>query len=264
MAVLFLFPAFLQVVVAARTEVPGYIGENVTLHSGANPSWNLTKIDWSVYSNSTWIATYSNGETNTERWFLYKDRLTLNTTSGDLTIHNLKPSDAMEYIVDLINTDRQHAGHKIKLEMKKRLQEPNIENIFNDTTESGCFVALNCTSPDDGVKFNWTTNSPETMATWMNEKTGYSPIYAYLKKHDNAEFTCTSYKGMENRMNVFTPLCEGPQHLKKECKRCQNCFFHGFLGSILTAVVIVVLYVCRGYLKTAWQCLKEKPLSSSY
>lgn len=132
--------------VESLTEVSGYLGDNVTLLSGADPSWTLSTIEWSIFPNNTWIATYRNGKKNIDRIDRYKRRLSLNTSSGkrqihhlslkrnhyllsllavslqcfsfyslgDLMIHNLNAKDAMEYTVDLI-TNGQDSVKKINL-----------------------------------------------------------------------------------------------------------------------------------------------------
>lgn len=42
---------------------------------------------------------------------------------GDLMIHNLNKEDAMEYTVDLINTQRQNKGTKTKLIVIRKCDE---------------------------------------------------------------------------------------------------------------------------------------------
>lgn len=138
--------------VQSLSEVSGYVGENVTLPSGADPSWELATIDWSVFPNDTWIATYRSGKANIERLHQYTGRLSLNISSGkwqicfsgsvkeciililswkclfnvfsyslgDLTIYNLTPEDAMEYTVDLLNSKAQDKVNKIKLTVRRK------------------------------------------------------------------------------------------------------------------------------------------------
>lgn len=85
------FWVFLTIVQGVKTaavaksfrEVSGYLGENITLPSGADPSWNLLRIEWSIFTNTTWIATYNNGEKNTRYIPQYAGRLTLSETSGN-------------------------------------------------------------------------------------------------------------------------------------------------------------------------------------
>lgn len=71
---------------AESLEISGYVGDDVTLPSGADPSWTLSGIEWSILSNNTWIATLQDKITNTERFHRYKGRLSLNTTSGHLAV----------------------------------------------------------------------------------------------------------------------------------------------------------------------------------
>lgn len=130
----------------------GYLGDNVTLLSEADPTWILSTIEWSVFSNNTWIATYRNRKENVDRLDQYKGRLRLNTSSGkrqiyhlsvkrnhyfisvmtlslqcfsfhslgDLMIYNLTTKDAMEYTLDLINTEGQDSVNKVKLIVRRK------------------------------------------------------------------------------------------------------------------------------------------------
>ncbi|KAG8006052.1 Vang-like protein 2, partial [Nibea albiflora] len=107
-------------VVESIREVFGYHGGNVTLPSEANSSWNLTKIEWSIYKNNTWIATYQRKTTNVDRLQSYKGRLHLNISSGDLTIHNLRETDAIEYSVDLIDDKGRDSSNKIRLTLRSK------------------------------------------------------------------------------------------------------------------------------------------------
>lgn len=139
-------PVEVSPVEASPVEVSGDLGGTVKLRSFANPSWRLTKIEWSIFTNNTWIATYIREKTITDHVPQYKGRLSLNTATGngkhiaellrrccsfipvlmlfpcisigDLTIHNLIASDAREYNVDLHSSDDEDAAHKIKLTVK--------------------------------------------------------------------------------------------------------------------------------------------------
>ncbi|KAM6960397.1 uncharacterized protein LKV04_021965 [Tautogolabrus adspersus] len=107
----------------------GYLGGSVTLASGADPTWNLALIEWSIFTNFTWIATYREGEENIDRVDRYKGRLNLNTTTGDLTIHKLTKEDNMVYTVDLVNTLGKGNSSSIHLTVNQQLQQPTIQTI---------------------------------------------------------------------------------------------------------------------------------------
>lgn len=129
-------------------KVSGYLGESITLPSAVDSSWRLIKIEWSIFTNITLIATYRNGKINTERVPQYTGRLTLNTTSGDiyqlfyckgivvlflswfsfnvfysigdLTIHKLKEGDAIEYTVEVFNSEGKRKTNQIKITAKRK------------------------------------------------------------------------------------------------------------------------------------------------
>jgi len=129
-------------------DVTGYIGESATLLSGANPNRTLSTINWSIYTNNTLIATLSKGAIQLEWFDPYKGRLSLNNSSGerrisvkesflyfsrgsvssnffvffsgDLTILGLTSKDAMQYNVDLTDTERYNSAHKIDLKVKRK------------------------------------------------------------------------------------------------------------------------------------------------
>lgn len=75
---------YLAAVAKSPQEISGYLGENVTLPAGVDPSWSLTEIEWSIFTNITLIATYRNDKINTERVPQYTGRLSLSKTSGDI------------------------------------------------------------------------------------------------------------------------------------------------------------------------------------
>lgn len=137
--------------VETLTNVVAYVGETAILPSGANPSWTLSLIDWSTYPNTTHISTYQNG-VQIVKWFgQFQGRLSLDhssgkrlihhlksvsecehnwpfnsasatsfCSSGDLTIRNVQPSDAMVYSVDLISSIGQDKVKKVNLVVRSK------------------------------------------------------------------------------------------------------------------------------------------------
>ncbi|KAM4537366.1 SLAM family member 5 [Odontesthes bonariensis] len=237
-------------------EISEYVGGTVTLPSGAKSSWNLSRIDWSIFANSTWIATYQNGRTNTQRLPRYGDRLRLNITSGDLTIRNLKIEDAMEYNVDLVNTDNEDRANKIKLTVKQRLQVPTTQKVYSAATETGCFMVLKCSSSDEGVTLSWQVNPPN-VHTLSSPEGRPSLLFADIRNtQDSVQFTCTSSRRMENASRVLMPKCDVPEKPTPSRDRSFVCFFFGgFLGGFIT---VIIIYCFGDHIKKAWQSLREK------
>ncbi|XP_017293352.1 uncharacterized protein si:cabz01074946.1 [Kryptolebias marmoratus] len=247
--------ALFQVVMSKPPdEVSGYTGGNVTLPSGADPSWTLSRIDWSIFSNNTLIATYRSQTTNVNRVHTYLNRLTLNQTSGDLTIHNLKPGDAMDYTVNLLNTDNENKEKKIGLKVKQHLQQPTIKEIQNTATGNGCFMLLSCSSLDDDVDFSWKV-TPHYLYSWNNTKGGPSQLLAYFNTQASVKFTCTSSRQMENRSKVFHSKCivagetPGPRH---RCGVGISCIVVGVFS------LMVLIYCLRGHFVALGCYLREK------
>ncbi|XP_037614178.1 SLAM family member 9 [Sebastes umbrosus] len=195
--------------VESLTEVSGYPGDTIILHSGADPSWKLSSIEWSIFSNNTWIATHRNSKTIIERVDRYKGRLELNISSGDLTIKNLAKEDSMEYTVHFTNTKRQNSGNKTKLTVRQRLQKPTLNKTYK-SEEGGCRLWLLCSSTDNGVDVSWQGEAPGvTVFNKLNPDGNSAILKAFLKTtQDSANFTCTSSKNTEKASTNVTLKCD--------------------------------------------------------
>ncbi|CAI5682635.1 unnamed protein product [Oreochromis niloticus] len=191
-------------------EVFGYLGENITLPSGVDPSWSLIRIQWSIFTNTTWIATYCNGMSNTERFPQYTGRLTLNTISGDLTIHNLKESDTIEYTVEVINSEGEDKVNKIKLTAKQKLQQPSIQTVTSTSVESGCLMVVTCSSLDEGVNLSWSVEPVSVLTINKSHPSDSSAqLFAFVSTKDFASFTCISSRDTESvSSKPVTPKCD--------------------------------------------------------
>lgn len=99
--------------------VIGYVNESVVLRSGANPLWTLTSIQWSIFMNITYIATFDNDKIRDKRWPQFMGRLKLNITSGDLTIKNVTFEDSMAYRVTLEGEhNTEHLSNTVQLNVR--------------------------------------------------------------------------------------------------------------------------------------------------
>ncbi|XP_032355052.1 uncharacterized protein si:cabz01074946.1 isoform X2 [Etheostoma spectabile] len=255
-----LLTLFLQgAVIESVKEISGYLGDTVTLSSGANPSWNLSSIDWSVFSNNTWIATYRNGKKNVNRVDRYKGRLRLNTSSGDLMIHNLNKGDAMEYTVDLINTQRQNNGTKTKLIVIERLTQPIIQTVTCTSAEGGSWLWLRCSSKDTGVNLAWQHSFPSVTLFNMTSPDGNAAdLLGFLNTTQNlVEFTCISSRNIEKNSSAVTPNCGDAKPPSPPPHRERNVivFFVGFFVGVL---LVVIIFIFKEKIKAAWGHLLGK------
>ncbi|XP_034006013.1 uncharacterized protein si:cabz01074946.1 [Trematomus bernacchii] len=230
---------FLRVTPAeSYRDVTGYIGESATLLSGANPNRTLSTINWSIYTNNTLIATLSKGAIQLEWFDPYKGRLSLNNSSGDLTILGLTSKDAMQYNVDLTDTERYNSAHKIDLKVKQRLQKPTIDTASLPAAAGSCWWRLNCSSTDKVNDLFW---HAETFISETHPKGGSAVLFAFLNSTAiQAEFRCTSIRNRENdRENASSAVT-----LKCEDKSKPRIYYLAlfvvgfFLGVALTCLVI--------------------------
>uniref|UniRef100_A0A8C9X7V7 Immunoglobulin domain-containing protein n=1 Tax=Sander lucioperca TaxID=283035 RepID=A0A8C9X7V7_SANLU len=258
-----LLTVILQVaVIESLREVSGYLGDTVTLSSGADPSWTLSSIEWSIFPNNTWIATYRNGNKNIERVDRYKGRLSLNTSSGDLMIHNLNKEDAMEYTVDLINTQRQNKGTKTKLIVIQRLVKPIIETVTCASVKGGSWLWLRCSSKDTGVNLSWQHTFPSVTLFNMTSPDGNSAdLLGFLNTTQNrVSFTCTSSRNMEDESSVVTPKCGDDKPLSPSLSPSpspslppprERNFLVFFAGFLVGALLVVIIFFFKGKRKTS-------------
>ncbi|XP_035004218.2 CD48 antigen [Hippoglossus stenolepis] len=245
MSLLIVLVLFLHVVRALSTHnVIGYLGETVTLPSRADPSWNLSKIEWSILTNTTWIATHRGGATNIDRFHRYKGRLSLNITSGDLTIRNLMKEDDMEYTVNLLGPKRE--VKVIRLIVNKHLQKPTINALFKSPAKGGgCWMGLQCSSQDEGVDFSWKIEPPtEALFNTRHAERNPGEIFMFLKNPEiDVEFTCTTNRTTENVSSAFIQKFDDTRCKEHNCRnRYALCFA---IGLAIGLAIAVVLYICR-------------------
>ncbi|XP_034020994.1 uncharacterized protein si:cabz01074946.1 [Thalassophryne amazonica] len=254
-----------QVGLSASVEiVSGYLGDSVTLPSGIDPSWSLATIEWSIFTNITLIATYRRGEVKTERFWRYKTRLGLNTSSGDLTIRNLSRDDAIKYTVNLINTEKDEFINNIKVSVSQRLQQPTVQKLFSLPEDGGCLMALRCSSPDEGVDISWQIRPAHTMVLNMTYPQGRaSVLLASLSdtSESQVEFICTSSRSVDRASSALVETCHdkpelspGPEptpdlDYKPNPDHTRDRFSTGFLVGLIVPGFLMLLYCLRGYLR---------------
>uniref|UniRef100_A0A3P9NSU1 Ig-like domain-containing protein n=1 Tax=Poecilia reticulata TaxID=8081 RepID=A0A3P9NSU1_POERE len=155
----------------STTTVIGYVGETIILRAKAIESWTLSRIDWSILHNFTWIATWDHTGINTEHRPEYKGRLSLNTT----TVQLLKKIYLFFYSITIA----------------ERLKKPTIQlNQYFTKSENGCVLVLNCSSPVTGVAFVWEVE-PSCDHCSNNSSSNTSELVAFFStKPDSVNLTC--------------------------------------------------------------------------
>lgn len=116
------FPYFNYISLSAALTDPGqiiaYEGETATLPPTENKVRKLNRIRWTILENRTLIATYKTGDLNTDHFWMYKGRLSLNTSTGSLQITNVTLKDTMLYSVFLMEDNGKQHKNDVQLRVR--------------------------------------------------------------------------------------------------------------------------------------------------
>ncbi|XP_027893823.1 SLAM family member 5 isoform X2 [Xiphophorus couchianus] len=234
------------------TKVEGYVGDTIILPAKVFKTWTLSRIDWSILSNYTWIATWHPGGINTDRRPEYKGRLSLNISTGDLTMRDLRLRDAMTYNVDLLNASNYNIVNRVQLVVKERLKKPTIQLYQNFAkSESGCVLVLNCSSPDTGINFSWEVE-PSCHHCSNNSSSDTSELIAFfLTTPDTVNLTCIVKRELENASSILISKIKVPTFRRQQ--DCGYMFAWGFFTTLLIVIGVILLFHFRGKITEMFQ-----------
>ncbi|XP_063042501.1 SLAM family member 9 [Engraulis encrasicolus] len=183
-----------------------YEGESVTLPSGRNSSWNLSRIQWSIFNNITFIATLRSGERNTNHFERYRGRLTLDTTTGDLHMSGLRGDDSRLYSVLLMAGDGQE-NHEVNLEVREQLPVPHLTIKVATVHDGHCRAEVRCDPQRAGLSISWqSTNS--TTKYYQRLDGNDSVLYAEVQEYSTGNFTCFLSDGLRHEKNITEGTCQ--------------------------------------------------------
>ncbi|KAM8882035.1 uncharacterized protein ACB058_002028 isoform 2-T2 [Synchiropus picturatus] len=190
---------FLSNVAASGLEVTGYIGNSVNLALAVDPSWKFISIKWSIYFNDTLIATCRNQTANTDRFYLFKNRLRLNCST----------EDALVYTVERKTTDQEFKPEKIKLLLREHLKKPAINKLFSHPVDGGCWIAFQCRPQDEGTSLSWNVNPKSTTSYLQNHLDKNVSVILTFSNHiqHGVEFTCSSSRDSERAESTIREQC---------------------------------------------------------
>ncbi|XP_053537501.1 uncharacterized protein LOC108261138 isoform X1 [Ictalurus punctatus] len=235
--------------------VMGYISESVVLPSDADPSWSLSTIRWSIYENFTFIAVFQSKKENVDILPLFRGRLELNTSSGNLTIKNVSSSDALKYRVELIGriaTERKTSF--VQLSVQERLGKPSIRLLRSSLDSGYCVISLGCLSKNSKVSLSWEPEHGFNEPFWSSNQgdSGESVLWTSFTPNRVVTFSCTaaaddrhqesSNKSVtctepEPRRNNTPPGCTQPIH-KRSDERISVGFIAGFIGAMFGGFLV--------------------------
>ncbi|KAL6491017.1 hypothetical protein MHYP_G00013620 [Metynnis hypsauchen] len=235
---------------SSDTQVTGYIGQSVVLKSGVDPSWKLERVQWSIYTNTTYIAILEddNVEIRSSR---YNGRLSLNKSSGDLEIKNLKADDAMRYTVSLLNTTFKQKDNHIFLTVLEQLKKPNIVVLYSTLVKEDCIIALNCSSSKNNIALSWTPangSSLPFLSGNISSDSRESVLWTYFTPNRDVTFTCTATDGQSSASDEITVKCPEEKPKTTPQPGCPTimptpCVRHcdGIVGSLLVLAFVIAI-----------------------
>ncbi|XP_060766737.1 uncharacterized protein si:cabz01074946.1 isoform X3 [Neoarius graeffei] len=222
--------------------VTGYTKESVVLPSGADSSWTLKRIRWSIYENVTYIAVFQNGKESVDRSPLFTKRLELNKTSGDLTIKNVSSRDALRYSVELLGQNNERKTSYVQLSVEEQLGKPSIRLLHNILDAEKCVISLECqrTSENGQISFSWKAENFNDTPFWDSPaESGKSVLWTTVKRNRTVTFSCIAAAGNRSQScskNVTCKEAPGnstqPEDSKICCKRSDEKVVVGFCALV--------------------------------
>ncbi|XP_037403375.1 T-lymphocyte surface antigen Ly-9-like isoform X2 [Pygocentrus nattereri] len=241
---------------SSETRVTGYIGQSVILKSGVDPSWKLERVQWSIYTNTTYIAIFENGKVET-RSSRYKGRLSLNESSGDLEIKELKADDGMRYTVSLLSTTYKQQDNHISLTVLEQLRKPDIVVLYETLVKEDCIIALKCSSSKNNNILSWTPAN-ESSLPFVSGKisSNVSELWMHFTPNRKVTFTCTATDGQRSASEQITVQCQEetlkttpqpgcPTVMPAPCER----YCHGIVASLVLLAFVIAIASFKDQIK---------------
>ncbi|KAL0985076.1 hypothetical protein UPYG_G00152570 [Umbra pygmaea] len=190
--VLLNFPADLFGYVVIPSTNPLAVGQNVTLN--LVPPSNINVGTWS-HETSVIVIFYPNGESVTNT---YKNRVTFNRTSLELSIRYLQLNDSGQYILQGTNPDLNAA---IPLSVQEPISNVTLRANAIDLVELNNTAVLTCsTSSGTSLSYRWLNGSSVVTASGVVQLgEGNSTLTLNrVTRYDEGPFRCKVFNGISN------------------------------------------------------------------
>ncbi|XP_067257101.1 SLAM family member 5 [Chanodichthys erythropterus] len=226
-------------VCCSEVRITGFLGQSVVLKSGAERSWNLSKVQWSIYQNTTYIASLKDGVVTIFKFWRHEGRLDLNSTTGDLTIKGLNMDDSMIYTAALVNSDDTRRNVKVHLIVQEKLKKPTIQKMLDSHKDGQCHVALNCTASGQNLNLSCTPDG-EFDGSYISGNAVDSSLVLFMSFSGNGKVTlnCTASSGQQTETQQMTVGCSEEKQRCEVCTICSSC--SSCASSVTWAVVLVI------------------------
>ncbi|XP_022541527.2 uncharacterized protein si:cabz01074946.1 isoform X1 [Astyanax mexicanus] len=225
---------------AMGLKVTGYVGQSVVLKTGVDPSLvHLSRIQWSIYPNTSIIVVWDSGDLKEPFW-RHKGRLTLNISTGDLQIKNLRVDDSLTYTVSLLTETTDQTEIQFELVVQEHLSKPDIAVLFSSLVKDTCIIALRCSIAEAGITLSWAPPDGFDQPFWNSNNTNNSSeLWTSIKPHTNITFTCNASDSNRKASSQKVVQCQeeepkdSPQFLRHR---------YGIIFALLFFCITILLF----------------------
>nr|XP_006643022.2 PREDICTED: natural killer cell receptor 2B4 isoform X1 [Lepisosteus oculatus] len=231
----------------------GTLGQSVTLLSGFDEknysSSNITLLFWKM--NTTVIMQFLNKNWSALKSDHFKDRLTVNTRDGSLTISQLKGGDEGEYVLSGFGSAGNLPQQRITLHVLEKINKVTIlpQKSYGAHNKT-CNMTLTCqVTGGSHVSFRWLKGGRDIPGTPSGA------VLEHIAHPGDGEvhYTCTAFNAISNQSATSHIKCYTQEETKVE-KDIPN--IHKIIiiaaaagGGALGLILLVILICC---------CLKKK------
>ncbi|XP_046907638.1 SLAM family member 9 [Hypomesus transpacificus] len=232
-----------QALAADTKQVSGFVGQPITLKPGYADSSGISTIEWSIFTNNTFIATFRNGNVRDNRIPQFKGRLKLNKDNGDLEIRDLKKEDSRLYIADITRTTGGKLPRiEIQLSVKQRLEKPTITDLFNTVENGYCVMGLRCSSILQGTNISWKSDASQVNEAFFQKRVGNATeLFVFFKSNAsrNVTLTCVAANDDSEEFEVVGKTCQGDKPICPPIRCPKPCIsdFFFFLTFVIGVIV---------------------------
>ncbi|XP_039597011.1 uncharacterized protein LOC120518333 isoform X3 [Polypterus senegalus] len=176
------------------------MGTTVVLTTSISDDLEILNIEWSIFTNFTFIARYTPTRTRIDWIPEYRGRLSLSTNNGSLEIKDLKIEDSRKYTCMI--RFKQREEYKDGIELK--VYEPS-KHIDINASNKIQFI-LNGGKPSDHSEFYWKyykKDSPSTIVTAYSDGRTLPTQMEDRMKLDPDNYTLTIENVTESDSGIY-------------------------------------------------------------
>ncbi|XP_006990657.1 CD48 antigen [Peromyscus maniculatus bairdii] len=179
--------------------------------TGSNITLNVLKKDLGSYTRLTWLHTtkqkiieYEYNDTETIYDSVFKGRVKLDHTSGELHISNVRKEDKGLYYMRVFSeTEKEYT---ITLNVFDPVSKPSISFERTEDSAESCHLKLSCNAEGQNVTYTWYDNTRPL----PKEGQGYVLDLIITPQNWSASYTCqvSNPVNSKNDTKYFTSFCK--------------------------------------------------------